>query len=140
LIAWTRALPPRQRILVDPLRYDFLCIYAPQYLALSPVRSVLRDCADHQAILAGKHAVFSPVASTKHSLDDSALRDWLAARRVDYVLINADRYDSTLADYFRSCSEYQVVFDLPERRELVVGCAPCARSLDTAERGNVRAH
>jgi hypothetical protein len=123
LIAWTRTLPAKQRILVYPIGKDWLSIYEPQYLAVIPCRTIPRFKAIQHQVEEGRHVLYSGAFSgaQQQQFNHEEIKAWLAQQQVDYVLINKEQYDRSRVDYFLAhAADYEVVFHQPQHREMMV--------------------
>jgi hypothetical protein len=129
LIAAVRALGPGQRILAYPYDANYLDAYAPHYMAISMVNTVVRDLEVRREIAAGRHVLLPPpkavggLSTQPRRVDHAAARAWLRRQRVDYVLVNRAHYDGYLRSYLlEHADEYRIVIDRPRTRELFVKC------------------
>lgn len=133
LMQWTRSLSPGQKIFIMPGYNEFLSVYSPQYLAVLPVASVIRDVPAQNAILNGSHflsivpfndeAVLDPANAAR--IDHVEAYEKLRAMNVDYILISNRHYDGFLQAYVRKYPEtYVPVFENAGQKELVVRVVP----------------
>jgi hypothetical protein len=112
LIAWSRSLPPRQRIATSPLDIAMINVYAPQYLCVQPVGSVIADQPEREWAAQGRHPFYRPALSAPapFSVDHAEALTWLRERQADYVLLNRHDYDRIV--YFQQHPEkYELVFE-----------------------------
>jgi hypothetical protein len=123
LLAWARTLTPGHKVASNPTYLDLLSIYTPQYLAISPVSSIIKDIGERSRVQAGQHPIFRAHASTDpgvDAIDHAAALAWLRQRRVDYVIVDKQDYGSATERYFRDHPAlYELAFDNPARHEVV---------------------
>src|SRR5205823_3706598 len=95
LIAWSRSLTPGHKLASNPAHLGLLSVYTPQYLAVNPVASIIKDRSERACVQAGRHPVFRVTVSADHATPRGATDEalaWLQSRRIDYVFFDKHDY------------------------------------------------
>jgi hypothetical protein len=124
LVSWARTLPAGTHVATNPSDVAMLSIYAPVYLCVQPVCSVIRDQPERERADQGKHPFYRPLAQTEvgapSRVDHESALQWLRERRADYVFLNRADYDSPALAYFQAHPEvYELVFENSAAKEAV---------------------
>lgn len=128
-IQWVRTAPAGSRILIHPFESKCLSLYGPVYLAISPVDTVLRDRVIREEIRVGKHPLYCVAwndageadRNVAATMDHRKILGELAARQVDFLLVDGARYEGYVGAYIQNHPEtYEIVVDDPTAREMVV--------------------